>query len=348
MESPRLARVLPIDNRDEDSSIELMAVHTSHTWRETNALLFPDSESGERKGLESPTSAKLTLFNAYALFVGSQIGSGIFSSTSQIDKNVASPGWAILVWILAGLVSWAGAASFGELGTAIARNGGMQEYLHYIFGDFLASVMSRTWVMAVKPASMAVQSIIVANYCVGMALGGERSWLAEKCVAMVTLGTIVLINLLGSNASARFTDTLLLSKLATILLIILIAMLVLTVGIDGDGKGVSQDWRVKDWFASPPDGNDASALWDVLGHYSTALFAGLFAYGGWDNVSSHVRKLHCKLIQPEDQPRRRRDEKHIPRSSSNYTLGYSDSDAVLHLDQPCILYHPTMEHCYEK
>ena len=286
MDGPRLAGVLPADHPDEDLAIELMAIPEGNVWHETNALLSPDSESGERKDLESQsTNAKLTLFNAYALFVGSQIGSGIFSSTSEIDKNVASPGWAILVWILAGLFSWTGATSFGELGTAIARNGGMQEYLHYIYGDFLASVMSRIYVMAVKPAGMAVQSIIVANYLVSMVLKGEHSWWAEKGTAMATLGTMVLINSMGSNASTRFTDALLLSKLATIAFIIVIAMLTLTANIDGDGNGVSQDWRLKDWFAGPPSNGDASAIWDAMGHYSTALFAGLFAFGGWDNVS---------------------------------------------------------------
>ena len=286
MENPRLTGVPPADLLDEDPAIELMAISTDQVWHETNALLSPGSPSGERKDYAPRANAKLTLFNAYALFVGSQIGSGIFSSTSQIDKNVASPGWAILVWIVAGLVSWTGAASFGELGTAIARNGGMQEYLHYIYGDFLASLMSRIWVMAVKPASMAIQSIIIANYWLSIVPGGEKSWRLEKGIAMVTLVAIVLINSIGNGASTRFTDALLLSKLATITFIIVIAMLVLTANIDGDGKGVSRDWRLEEWFASPPEGNGASAVWDTMGHYSTALFAGLFAFGGWDNVSS--------------------------------------------------------------
>lgn len=42
---------------------------------------------------------------------------------------------AILIWAIVGLITWAGATSFGEFGAAIPRNGSMQEYLKYIYGE---------------------------------------------------------------------------------------------------------------------------------------------------------------------------------------------------------------------
>ena len=53
-----------------------------------------------------------------------------------------------------------------------------------------------------------------------------------------------------------------------------------------------QDWYSKNWFAvrpsvsegHPVDWNSIGA-WERYGHYCAAIYAGLWAYDGWDNVS---------------------------------------------------------------
>lgn len=55
-----------------------------------------------------------------------------------------------------------------------------------------------------------------------------------------------------------------------------------------------QDWWTKSWFgyrtSIGPDGSkiDWSKLpgWEMLGHYSAALYGALWAYSGWDKVCS--------------------------------------------------------------
>ncbi|KAL5405624.1 hypothetical protein PMIN03_008346 [Paraphaeosphaeria minitans] len=111
------------------------------------------------QGPERDGNYALTARHAFAVLVTLQIGSGIFASRSQVDSNVPSPGAALLVWVLGGLLSWAGAASFAELGAAIPLNGGMQAYLAYVYGDTMAFLMAWVYIMAAKPAAMAIQSI---------------------------------------------------------------------------------------------------------------------------------------------------------------------------------------------
>jgi amino acid transporter len=107
---------------------------------------------------------RMTFFDGFALLVSLQVGSGIFSSPSQVDGHTPSPGMALIVWTLSGLTAWAGAASFAELGAAIPINGGMQEYLKYVYSDYVAFLASWIWILAVKPSSMAILSIIFAQY----------------------------------------------------------------------------------------------------------------------------------------------------------------------------------------
>lgn len=99
-----------------------------------------------------------------ALIVGMQIGSGIFSSPGVVAKETGAVASALLCWLGAGLLSWAGASSFAELGSALPLNGGAQAYLDAAFGPLPAYCFSFTAVTALKPGSQAIISIIFGEY----------------------------------------------------------------------------------------------------------------------------------------------------------------------------------------
>ena len=245
------------------------------------------------------TAGQLTLFSAYAILVGSQIGAGIFSSPSEIDKNSPSPGAATIVWIVGGVIAWTGAASFAELGAAIPVNGGMQEYLGYIYNDFVASVMSWTWIVALKPSSVAILCIIFAEYwTTNIFSATDKSVWVDKILALATLGSVLLLNCISSVSSTNLTTVLLFTKLFAMLLLIVLALLVVTTNLNSDGKGPSDDWKSKPWFASRTieDGGaifDWGAIsgWQLLGHYTTAIYAALWGYSGWDHVKDSLSEF---------------------------------------------------------
>lgn len=60
---------------------------------------------------------------AFAIVVSIVIGSGVFTSPGSIDTNVPSPGAALLVWLVGGVLAWTGASTMAELGTAIPGEG---------------------------------------------------------------------------------------------------------------------------------------------------------------------------------------------------------------------------------
>jgi hypothetical protein len=60
---------------------------------------------------------------AFAIVVSIVIGSGVFTSPGSIDTNVPSPGVALLVWLVGGVLAWTGASTMAELGTAIPGEG---------------------------------------------------------------------------------------------------------------------------------------------------------------------------------------------------------------------------------
>lgn len=284
-----------LENFDvEDNDFDIDHSRTkllSHEGSSVASLEMEDIPSTDASNFLRPP--KLTMMSVLAIVIGSAIGSGIFASTSRVDNDVPSPGVAILVWALAGIIAWTGATSFAELGTAIPKNGGMQEYLRYIYGDMLASLMSWMWIVAVKGSGVAIISITFAEYWMNIINPSDSGpWWHTKLLAMVTVGFVLLVNCLSADISTRFTNTLMFSKLSTVVFILIIAVLVATFGVDSTGDP-NKEWKEKNWFESRSqnaDGTPANwtsmSSWEIFGRLTSALYAALWACGGWDNVSS--------------------------------------------------------------
>lgn len=252
--------------------------------------LEDEAGAGDASNNSEADASHLTGFSAFALLVASMIGSGIFASPSLVDRNVPSPGAAILIWAISGLITWTGATSFAEFGAAIPRNGGMQEYLKYIYGDFLASIMSFTWIVVVKPAQMAMLSLIFAEYWFSVILAGDSdSHWPGKVLALAALFSVLGVNLISRTSSTWLTNKLLFIKLFAVVCIIILAMLAVVYKVNGDGEEPNNDWVSHNWFADRYISNDTDwafrGIWDLSRHYAVALFAGLYAYSGWDKAN---------------------------------------------------------------
>src|SRR5258708_12011364 len=82
----------------------------------------------------------LTLVDATTIVVGSMIGSGIFIVSAESSRLVGSPGWLLVAWILAGVMTLCGAFCLGEVAAMVPRSGGPYVFLNHAFipgGAFL-------------------------------------------------------------------------------------------------------------------------------------------------------------------------------------------------------------------
>lgn len=231
--------------------------------------------------LEGPSLEKhksITYFNGISLVVGLIIGSGIFSSPSQVSVNAGSPGASLVIWAIAGVLAWTGAASFAELGGAIPLNGGAQVYLTKIFGDVAGFLFAWCAVLVLKPGSAAIIAIIFGEYVVRAAIGADvadvSTWL-NKAVAVGGLALVTLFNCISTRLGTRMGDFFLLLKFIALLGVTVVGIVVAITGFSYNGK-LSTEWKHKNWFEGT---NQNISSWAV------ALYAGLWAFDGWDNVS---------------------------------------------------------------
>jgi APA family basic amino acid/polyamine antiporter len=83
--------------------------------------------------LDTEFKRGLGLFDSTMVVVGSMIGSGIFIVSAEMSRQIGSPGWLLVAWILTGVLTITAALSYGELAAMMPRAGGQYVYLREAF-----------------------------------------------------------------------------------------------------------------------------------------------------------------------------------------------------------------------
>lgn len=272
------------DEHESHYSDDLISRPSSVSARISEPLILEDTPPSQ-----FVEGCSLTFLNSLALVLGLQIGSGIFYAPSQVSNHVPSPGAAVLVWLIAGIVVWTGAASFIELGLAIPRNGGVQEYLRVCYGEFAGFIFCWIYIAITKPCALAMIAMIFAeNIGSAFTAGGVLSEWQSKSIAVLGLFFVTFVNCSGTITGARAANAFLLLKLMAIGSIIVIG---LAVGINVTG---GESRIAVTWFAEDPDPDRRNMqIGTKTGEYITAVFGALFTYGGWETVS--LASLSCPL-----------------------------------------------------
>ncbi|KAI9778098.1 MAG: hypothetical protein M1839_008402 [Geoglossum umbratile] len=257
--------------------------------------LSTDSDASQISDVGAPghhPPRSLTFLNGLALVIGMQIGSGIFSSPSAVISNADSPGFAMLVWLLAGILAWTGAASFIELGSIVPLNGGVQEYLRHIYDDTFGFLAAWTWVLVVKPCSVAIISLIFSEYLNKAATMLDDSktpaWVL-KGIALLTVASITYLNCVGTRVSAGSANVFLVLKLLGLGSIIATGLALRLMRFE---RGETRD-------TNQAKGGNASevheGVWAHIGGYTDATLAALWAYSGWESLGLVAGELKDPL-----------------------------------------------------
>src|SRR5437868_9468149 len=108
--------------------------------------------------------ARLGFVDATALVAGSMIGSGIFIVSADIARRLPAPGWLLAVWAIAGVLTVAGALSYGRLAAAMPRAGGQYVYLAELYGPLWGFLYGWTLVLVIQTGTIAAVAVAFATY----------------------------------------------------------------------------------------------------------------------------------------------------------------------------------------
>src|SRR5262249_47338021 len=90
-------------------------------WTQASPHLIPWNMATNRAvgQVEQAANEGLTrglgLFDSTMLVAGSMIGTGIFIVSAEMAREIGSPGWLLVSWLITGVLTLAAALSYGEL-----------------------------------------------------------------------------------------------------------------------------------------------------------------------------------------------------------------------------------------
>ncbi|WP_449245531.1 APC family permease [Desulfobacca acetoxidans] len=224
---------------------------------------------------------KIGLPSATILVVANMVGTGIFTTSGFIIKDLQNP-WAMLsCWVLGGLFALAGALCYGELGSRYPRAGGEYVFLRESFGELAGFLSGWISLLVGFSAPIAAASMAFAAYFLAGLNGGPTSeyiWTIRgikvltfsplTLIASAVILAFTLIHRHSLSLGSRVQNVLTLFKISLIFGFVILGLFW--------GRGSLEH------FGHPPD-----VRIFFSGEFAISLIFISFAYSGW-NAAAYI------------------------------------------------------------
>jgi len=224
----------------------------------------------------------LTLRDTTALVVGTIIGTGVFLKTAVMAQQVGTPAMVLLVWLVAGLLSLAGALTYAELGALLPHAGGEYVYLRAAYGNLTAFLFGWMRLLVASTGSIAAYGVGFAVFLAALVplnavwvestfslFGQTIHWQfgIKQIVAVTVILLFSAINCARVVFGGRVQSVLTLAKL---------------LGIGAIVGGAFFFAHSASWQHLSAPAN--ATTWPGFPAFGAAMLAALWAYDGWNNM----------------------------------------------------------------
>ena len=210
-----------------------------------------------------------------AITAGTILGSAIFVAAAFVPREVPHPTLALLLWVIGGLITIAGALTYAELGTMFPEAGGQYSYIKQAFGPLWGFLFGWTSLLAIQSGANAFLGVAFGEYLgafipffssthiIASIPVGPWTWQPNtaQLAGVSAIALLSVVNYFGTKQGARVQGTLTAIKLLSVAGLI--------------GFGLLAPARVSpDWTAPLPSGNLLTAM-------GLAIVAILGNFDGW-------------------------------------------------------------------
>jgi APA family basic amino acid/polyamine antiporter len=228
----------------------------------------------------------LGLREGVAIFIGDVIGSGIFIVPATIAGHLHAMGPIMVVWVLAGLLTFFGALTLAELSAVFPQAGGPYVYLRHSFGKLWGFLFSWNDYFINKAGSAAAISMAFATFLGDFApqfhpsqtffrydvalfhLGFSVSFGWIQLVAVATIAIVTFVNVRGVRWGGWVMDIFTGAKIVALVGLIFAAF--------ASAGGSAQNYLP--WWPDHWSGSTTAA-------FGLAMISALWAYDGWMDVT---------------------------------------------------------------
>jgi APA family basic amino acid/polyamine antiporter len=117
---------------------------------------------------------ELGLFDSTMVVAGSMIGSGIYIVSAAMSRELGSPGWLLIAWIITGILTITAALSYGELAAMMPHAGGQYVYLREAYSPLWGFLYGWTLFTVIQTGTIAAVGVAFGRF-----LGILAPWVAE-------------------------------------------------------------------------------------------------------------------------------------------------------------------------
>ena len=106
----------------------------------------------------------LSLTAAIMIVAGSMIGSGIFRKPATMAGQLMSPELLLIIWLVAGLITFVGALCNAEVAGMIDATGGQYVYFQKMYGNFISFLYGWSVFSVIQTGSQAAIAYVFGEY----------------------------------------------------------------------------------------------------------------------------------------------------------------------------------------
>ncbi|HEV8592053.1 MAG TPA: amino acid permease [Pyrinomonadaceae bacterium] len=238
----------------------------------------------------------LGLAAAVSVIIGNVIGTGVFLKARVMTCNVGTPGWVITVWILAGLLSLAGALTYAELTAMKPVAGGEYVFLRDAYGRLSSFLFGWTQMFIAKPGSQAAAGMAFAiglNDFIGGGALAKAEFIKTSIFGInieITMLQVVAIMMIVIFTTLNAATVSISGSIATALTGVKIALILLVgvgafIWVTGDFAHfsmINEGGTCENVAANVRYG---SASYSFAAGFGAAMLGALWGYDGWNNLT---------------------------------------------------------------
>ena len=244
---------------------------------------------------------ELGTIDAAMIVVGSMIGSGIFITSAESARFVGAPGWLLVAWGLAGVMTITGSLCAAEIAAMMPRAGGQYVFLREAYSPLFGFLFGWSMFLVVQTGTIAAVAVAFAkflgvffpgiaadNYMVApIHLGSYAlSLSSQQVVALALIASLTLVNTQGLRLGKWIQNTFTFTKTAALIGLIAVGLLM--------GSNFASAAWTSSWWDSTANGWDPRVL--VADHplegptgllllLGLAMIGPLFSQSAWNNVT---------------------------------------------------------------
>ena len=261
--------------------------------------MIPAGNDDTTTVLDTEFRRGLGLYDSTMVVAGSMIGSGIFIVSAAMARQLGSPGWLLVAWVVTGVLTIAAALSYGELAGMMPRAGGQYVYLReaysplwgFLYGWTLFTVIQTGTIAAVAVAFARFTGVLVPAIAenryliepIHVSSGYALSLSTAQLLGVALIALLTWTNTRGLEYGKVIQNTFTTAKTGALAALILLG-LVIGWNADAVSANFGQFW-VPRGFEPIAEGVAVTSAFGIFVALCVAQTGSLFSADAWNNIT---------------------------------------------------------------